>query len=453
MYRPKDRQTQTLFPELFTLGGSLRPDNRWMKLAAFIPWEELETLYRSYFNADRGRPAKDSRLVCGLLIVKHITTDSDEKTVERFLESPYVQWFCGYDLFVTTDEINPSLLSKMRKRLGVKFFKEFEDKLIDVLIGRKILKAGSHLLDATVIPANIEYPTDVKLLNRARQWLVVVIKKIGKKLNLKNVRTYCKVARLLYINFQKKRRKTKKTIMVMRGKMLRFVRRNIRQIEELLAIHKQKLSDLELKKKLYRHLDVIINLYAQQLEMWKKKALSVGNRIVSLHLPHIRPIVRGKDGRNVEFGPKALLSWVGRFAFLDKLEFEAYNEGPHLKESLEQYKNRFGCFPTDSTGDGIFGSRDNRDTLKELEVRGGFKALGRPAKECESEKRWLRKKRALRNSRMEGIIGHGKTHFGLDRIRYTIDGGEEIWTRMGLLGMNLMTAVKIMKKAEAKAAA
>lgn len=449
MCRPKDRQTLPLFPELFKLGERLRADNRRMKLAELIEWEELEILYRSYFSAGRGRPAKDSRLVCGLLTVRHITTDSDEKVIERFLESPHVQWFCGYETFVTGDEIDSSLLSKMRKRPGVKFFKEFEDKLIKALVARRILKRGSHLLDAAVIPANIEYPTDVKLLNRARTWLVVGIKRISKRLNLKNIRTYRRVARLLYTGFQKKRRKTRKTIRLMRGKMLRFVRRNIRQLEELLGGCGERMTEAELGK-LCGKLLVVKALYAQQLEMWKTKARSTANRIVSLHLPRVRPIVRGKDGHNVEFGPKALLSWVGGFAFLDRLEFEAYNEGQHLKESLERYRERFGDYPPDSTGDGIFGSRDNRDVLKGLKVRGGFKALGRPPKECESEKRWLRKKRGLRNSRMEGIIGHGKGHFGLDRIRYTIPDGEEMWTRMGLIGMNLMTAIK---KMEAKAAA
>ncbi len=97
MYRSKDRRTPALFPELFPLGGSLRPGNRWMTLADMIPWEELEEMYRGYFAVGRGRPAEDSRLICGLLTVKHITGDSDEKVIERFLESPYVQWFCGVD--------------------------------------------------------------------------------------------------------------------------------------------------------------------------------------------------------------------------------------------------------------------------------------------------------------------------------------------------------------------
>lgn len=99
-------------------------------------------------------------------------------------------------------------------------------------------------------------------------------------------------------------------------------------------------------------------------------------RIVSLHMPHIRPIVRGKAGRDAGFGAKALLSWVDGYCFLDRLCFEAYNEGEYLAESLEKYKERFGHYPVSSTGDGIFGSRGNREHLKDMKVRGGFKALG-----------------------------------------------------------------------------
>jgi hypothetical protein len=451
VYKPKDRQTLPLFPELFPLGGGLRADNRWMKLSELIPWGELEELYRGYFSQWRGRPAKDSRLMCGLLIVKHIDRESDEGVVEKFLESPYVQWFCGYERFVTEDVIDPSLLSKTRKRLGAQFFKEFEEKLIGVLLERKILKAGDHLLDATVIPANIEFPTDTKLLNRSREWLVMVIGGLRKKLNLsEKVRTYCRVAREFFVGFQKKRRKTKAMIRLGRGKMLRFVRRNLRQLEELLQRHKDRLLRKE-REAIRQRLEVIRTIYAQQWEMWKTKAKTVKDRIVSLHLPRIRPIVRGKEGKDVEFGPKVLLSWVGRFCFLDHLGFDAYNEGTHLKESLEEYKKRFGKYPKTSTGDGIFGNRANRGMLKELEIRGGFKALGKAAR-IRVNKQWYRQKQRLRGSRMEGIIGNGKNHYGLDKILYTIPGGEEIWTRMCLAGMNLATVLRMMMEMEAKRA-
>ena len=451
MYRPKDRQTLPLFPELFPLGGVLRADNRWVRLADVIPWGEVEELYRAYFSSDRGRPAKDARLFCGLLIVKHVDRESDEDVVERFLESPYVQWFCGYERFVTENVINPSLLSKTRKRLGAKFFEDFERALIGVLVERKILKPGSHLLDATVVPANITFPTDAKLLNRARVWVVEAIGTLRKRLNLKEkVRTYCRVARLFFVNFQKKRKKTKAMIRLARGKILRYLRRNVRQLEELLKRHGRGLATRE-REALRTRLEVIKTIYAQQHEMWKRKARSVKERIVSLHLPHIRAIVRGKDGKAVEFGPKALLSWTGRFAFLDKLAFEAYNEGLFLKESLEKYHERFKKDPKDSTGDGIFGTRANRGMLKEMKIRGGFKALGKAARQ-RINRQWFRRKQALRSSRMEGLIGNAKNHYGLDRIWYRVAGGEEMWTRNCLMAMNLVTALKIMTEMSVVAA-
>jgi hypothetical protein len=131
------------------------------------------------------------------------------------------------------------------------------------------------------------------------------------------------------------------------------------------------------------------------------------------------------------------------------LGFDAYNEGLYLKESLEEYKRRFGKYPESSTGDGIFGNRENHKILKELNIRGGFKALGKSAI-IQENKRWYQQKQRRRSSLMEGIIGNGKNHYGLDKILYTIRGGEEIWIRMCLLGMNLMIALQIMKRMEAK---
>jgi len=165
-----------LFPELFSLGGALNQENRWLKLAGLIPWEEVERIYRRHFSARMGRPAKDSRLMIGLLLVKHIKGVSDRAVVIEFMESPYIQALCGYEGFVTDERIiDPSLLSRRRKRLGTRFFEKFEQEVLSVLIAKKILRARDHMLDATVIPANIEYPTDVKLLHRCREWLCQVL--------------------------------------------------------------------------------------------------------------------------------------------------------------------------------------------------------------------------------------------------------------------------------------
>jgi IS5 family transposase len=403
----------------------------------------MEEVYREYFSDRMGRPAKDSRLICGLLVVKHTKGFSDEEVVEEYLENPYVQAFCGEERFVTEGGIDPSLLSKIRKRLGKAFFRQLENDVLEVLKRRQMVRRREHLLDATVVPANMEYPTDAKLLNRARQWVVKAIRVIRRRCDVKGkVRTYCRKAQAAYLGFQKKRKRTKAAVRLMRGKLLRYLRRNIGQLEKLLRGYGERLKAKE-RKVLEDRLRTVKTIYDQQRELWKTRARTVKDRIVSLHLPHIRPIVRGKDGRDVEFGPKVLLSWVDGFGFLDGLKFEAHNEGALWGESLELHKKRFGEFPTESTGDGIFGTRANRAMLKEKGVRGGVKALGRSASTTENKK-WLREKQKIRGSRMEGIIGHAKNHFGLDRIRYTIKDGEEMWIRLGVLAMNLSTAVKKM---------
>jgi len=223
--------------------------------------------------------------------------------------------------------------------------------------------------------------------------------------------------------------------------LLQFTRRNLGQVEQLLREWGRKLTQHQ-RRFLKTRLKTIQRIYGQQYRMWKDKTHTIANRIVSLHMPHIRPMVRGKDGKYVEFGPKVLLSWVNGFCLLDYLSCDAYNEGEHALRSLRKYRERFGTLPPVSIGDGIFGNRTNRQKLDELGINNAFKPLGRPPVAADKARAaWLRKKQRLRNGHMEGIIGHGKCHFNLDRILYRISGGEEIWTRLGLMSMNLSTAL------------
>jgi len=130
-----------------------------MKLHDIIPWEELENIYKKYFS-DVGRPGKDSQLVNGLMIVKHQKVVSDEETVKDFLENPYVQFFCGYDQFVTVKEIDSSTLTRMRKQNGDEYFKKFENEILNLLKTRKKIKENEKKIDATMFNANVTHPKD-----------------------------------------------------------------------------------------------------------------------------------------------------------------------------------------------------------------------------------------------------------------------------------------------------
>jgi IS5 family transposase len=438
MYKGKDRQTGQLFSDFLPFDGQLDPENRWLKIKALIPWSKLETRFQSYFSY-RGRPAKDCHLVIGLLLLKHMTGFSDEAMVSLVNENPYMQAFCGLERFSTKPLLDSSSLSRHRKRLGAKYFAELEQETYQVLIEHKVIKARGLLLDATVFPEHLRYPTDTSLLNEARQWTVKQIKKLGASLGTK-VRTYCRKAQKEYLSFSKKKNRSKKLIQRTRKSLLQYLRRNLNQMESLLDKARQK--GIKVEQKVVARLEVVRKVFNQQYQMYRDKVHRIEDRIVSLHRPWTRPIVRGKSAnKEVEFGPKATLSYVDGFVFLDQLCPDNFPEAQRVEAQLKQYKNLFGHKPSYAVADKIYGNRENRRILKKNEIQNAFEPLGRKARQQSPADQWRKQKQRERN-RIEGIFGHAKNHFGLDKIKYYIPAGPEIWVRLGLIGMNLQTAAK-----------
>jgi hypothetical protein len=187
-------------------------------------------------------------------------------------------------------------------------------------------------------------------------------------------------------------------------------------------------------------LTVIKELFRQQLEMYRLDIHRVTNRIISLHKPWVRPIKRGKLGKETEFGPKASLALIDGFVFLDNLSSDNFNEANDLGQQIEQYEERFGCLPPWVVGDQIYGTKANRELTKSIHVRDAFVPRGRKPVQSGPPDRWRRQKHRERN-RIEGAIGLGKSRYGLDRIKYSIPGGDELWIRLGLMAANLKTAM------------
>ena len=438
MYKPKDRKTQVLFPELFPFGGKLDEHNRWLRIEKLIPWEELEIEYQRAFSPDFGRPAKDAQLVIGLLLLKHMTGLSDRDLIAEVLENPYMQAFCGFRSMATEETLQASTLSKIRTKLGLGFFRELERKTYEVLIDRRIIRAKGMLVDATVFPEAIKYPNDVGLLNDVREWLVKQIRRIGTVLGRKNVRTYKRKARQEYLRFSKKKAKTKKAIQRAKKAMLQYVRRNLGQLRELLRAARNKRK--KHLRPLWERLHVAEEIFRQQWEMYKRKTCRIANRIVSLHRPYVRPIKTGKQAHDTEFGAKGALVQVDGFLFLDHFRHEAFNEAELAVHHVGAYEERFGRLPAYFVADHKYGSQKNRDDLDSLKIRTSFKPLGRASREKQANP-WFKAKQRERN-RIEGAFGNGKEHYGLDRVRYAGEEGSEMWVRASILAMNLKTALK-----------
>jgi IS5 family transposase len=182
---------------------------------------------------------------------------------------------------------------------------------------------GKLILDATCTPADIHYPTDIWLLNEAREALEEIIDVLHEPHIGQCVkpRTYRESARKKYLNVEKKKKLTAKKIRKAIGQQLRYIRRDLQIIEKLVEKSPLKL----LNKRQYRNLLVSQEIYRQQLKMYQTKEHQVEDRIVSLYMPFVRPIVRGKTHAEVEFGAKLAISIVNGFCFMEHLSFDAFN--------------------------------------------------------------------------------------------------------------------------------
>lgn len=222
--------------------------------------------------------------------------------------------------------------------------------------------------------------------------------------------------------------KSKNEIRLALGKQLRFLKRNIKHIYKLLDAY----DSIPLDAHQYKYLLVIQEAYRQQKQMRRNKVHSIEHRIVSIHQPHVRPIVRGKEKAKTEFGSKLHLSLINGFAFMDHLSWDAYNEGTLLMDSVQQYKKRNGFYPKEVLADKIYCTRENRRRLKEMRIRLVAKPLGRPLAVSTEHLR-----PGERNP-IEGKFGQAKTAYGLDRIKARLNKTSESWIASIILVLNLV---------------
>jgi len=112
-------------------GGTLKADNRWVILASLIPWDDVEEKYSKLFVENNGRPAIPVRVALGALILKEKMKSSDEELVEQIRESPYLQFFLGYEGYKYEKPFDPSMMVHFRKRLSADILKEVNALIIE----------------------------------------------------------------------------------------------------------------------------------------------------------------------------------------------------------------------------------------------------------------------------------------------------------------------------------
>ena len=297
------------------------------------------------------------------------------------------------------------------------------------------------IVDATCTPADIRYPTDISLLNEAREKSEQIIDTLFEPLKgqRKKPRTYRQKARRQFLAYSKTRKSSARQIRKTLGQQLRFVRRNLNTIDQL-AEH---VPLTLLSRYQYRNLLIVHELYRQQQVMYDQRCHRISGRIVSISQPHVRPIVRGKASAPTEFGAKLSASLVNGAAFLDRLDWDPFNESGDLIGQIETYKQRFGCYPESVHADTIYRTRDNRNFCKKHGIRLSGPPLGRPPKKTEENAQELKdRKKQQRQDELdripiEGKFGQSKRRFSLNRVMTKLSETSETAIAITFIVMNL----------------
>ena len=389
------------------------------KLARAIDWDFLGDRLGAVYTDLPGRPPLSTRLMAGLAILKHMHDLSDESLCDRWLENPYYQYFCGEEFFRHKLPFDRSSITRWRQRMG-------EDRLVALL--QESLAAATRtgaakpadftrvIVDTTVQPKAIAFPTDAKLLARARQHLVRLAKQKG--VNLRQ--SYERVGKIALIRHQryahakqfKRANRALKTLRTQLGRVLRDIRRKIK-------------DDVDLRNSFAPKLAL-----AERVHVQRQKQR--GQKVFSLHAPEVECIGKGKAHKPYEFGVKVSVATPitrckgGQFvAHVAALPGNPY-DGHTLATVVPQITRQIGV------------------SLQRIIADAGYRGHNAPKGQglsvfTSGQKRGVTdkiKRELRRRSAVEPVIGHLKSDHRMDRNFLKGRAGDAANALLAAIGYN-----------------
>ena len=296
-----------------------------VRLAGLMNWPEIERSFTVHFTSGRGRPALSPRLIAGLLYLQHVNDASDEAVVNTWLENPYWQYFCGETYLQTELPIDPSSLTRWRRRIGEEGVETLLAVTIEAARAAGLIKKSSAetvIVDTTVMPKALAHPTDSRLLERSRQHLVKLANDhdiaLRQNYNRQAPRMAVQVGRYAHAKQFKRMRKTLKALRVRVGRVHREIARNVSALPQQLQAKAQTL------------LERTGRILTQKT---KDK-----NKLYALHAPEVECISKGKARTPYEFGVKVSIATTlkeGLVVGCRSMPGNPY-DGHTLDETLEQ---------------------------------------------------------------------------------------------------------------------
>ncbi|HWN50052.1 MAG TPA: IS5 family transposase [Xanthobacteraceae bacterium] len=397
--RPRERREsgeQDLFRS--RLDQVINMDHALVKLARTIDWGFLEEKFGAVYNDGPGQPPLPTRLMAGLAILKHTYNLSDEVVCELWIENPYYQYFCGEEFFQHRLPLDRSSMTNWRNRMGEERLQALLQESLAVATKTGAMKPGDLarvIVDTTVQPKNITFPTDAKLLNRARAKLVKLAKRQGVELR----QSYTRVGKFALIQHQryahakqfKRANRALRTLKTYLGRVIRDIARKI-----------------EGNPRLETKFAWLLSLARRVREQERGQR---GPKVYSLHAPEVECIGKGKPHKPYEFGVKVSVATTlkhckgGQFvAHVQSLPGNPY-DGHTLAEVIPAIEQLVG------------------NTVERLHADAGYRGHSAPP-EYKFKVYTSRQKRRVtpaikremkRRAAVEPVIGHLKQEHRMDR--------------------------------------
>ena len=406
-------------PSLFSsLDDLLNGQHPLHKLSHKINWSVFEEAFTPLYCSDNGRPAKPIRLMCGLLILKHLRNLSDESVVEQWSENAYFQYFCGMHEFVPSLPCNSSELVHFRNRIGENGIELILCESIRVNDDKSDEEHhGTAFIDSTVQEKNVTYPTDAKLHKK----IVGKVLKLVKELNLPVRQSYTFVLKGIYRDQRfrnhpknrKKALKADKRLRTIAGRLVRELKRNLGE---------------------NRTYDDLLSIFEKILLQRRNSS----HKIYSIHEPDVQCISKGKEHKKYEFGNKVSIIRSATGVILGACSFRNEYDGHTIVRSLEQVHRL--------TGKSIRRLAADRGYRGRKEINGTQILIPDTPKAKDTYYQRRKKHRLFcKRAGIEPIIGHLKTDYRLGRNFYKGVVGDAINLMLAAAAYNFKRAMRVLR--------
>lgn len=420
------------------------------RLHASIPFDKLAMALPVPKQAQSGRGCKPWFNVqggLGLLFLKHYLGLSDELLIERINTDWSMQYFCGIRLKPHEVIKDTDLPSTWRSFIGAHLNLDELQKIFVAHWMPYMSDTNISSEDATCYESRISYPTPAKLLWDCCHKTYLLCNDLRKQLKLRKSRSHYEQRRQEFLHYQRSRKKTRRAEKKLLKKLLKFLLRLLQQANDLCQ---QRRGRLSLKQA--RQMRTILAVYEQQHSKVYGQVEKIKDRIVSLSKPYIRPIVRGKETKSVEFGAKVNKLQVDGIGFIEHFSYDAFNEGTRLKQAIALHRDLFGkC--THHSADKIYATNENRKYCTQNRITTNFEPKGREkAAHIQQNKVMRSVLNKERSTRLEGSFGNDKNHYLLNKVNARNAVTEKCWIFFGMMTANASIITNRMQAARNKAA-